>query len=138
MDNVCLLINTNTKLKDIWPMFFGELEARFPQIKKKYIFVDNTDYNFGENYNVVFYDNNKQYRDQLLECFPQVTEKYCIYIQEDYLTKPPIHIEEEKEIMYILKLLQIKLAKNIVQDYFTIIMKKKEVCAIMILKLYLI
>tara|TARA_R110002020_G_scaffold137235_6_gene306122 strand:- start:149 stop:901 length:753 start_codon:yes stop_codon:yes gene_type:complete len=112
MDNVCLLINTNTKLKDIWPMFFGELEARFPQIKKKYIFVDNTDYNFGENYNVVFYDNNKQYRDQLLECFPQVTEKYCIYIQEDYILYDNVKWDK---LCDIIKLMEINSSINFVK-----------------------
>ena len=85
MNEICLIINTNTSISDVWPMFFGELESRITQNVKKYIFVDNTDYDFGEDYTVIFYDNTKQYRDQLLECFPNVQEKYCMYIQEDYI-----------------------------------------------------
>jgi len=104
MDNICLIINTNTSVQDVWEMFFGELEKRFPQINKKYIFVDDTNHEFGGGYNVTFYDKNLQYRDQLLECFPEVKEKYCIYIQEDYILYNDVNWEQ---ICNIIKLMEI-------------------------------
>tara|TARA_R110000851_G_scaffold331492_1_gene505699 strand:+ start:11268 stop:12014 length:747 start_codon:yes stop_codon:yes gene_type:complete len=108
MDNICLIINTNTSVADVWPMFFGELETQFPKNIKKYIFVNNTDYEFGEDYNVIFYDNNKQYRDQLIECFPNIKEKYCLYIQEDYILYDNVQWDK---ICNIIKLMEFE--KNI-------------------------
>ena len=104
MNDICLIINTNTSVQDVWEMFFGELEIRFPQINKKYIFVDDTNYNFKGNYNVTFYNKNLQYRDQLLECFPKVKEKYCIYIQEDYILYNDVNWEQ---ICNIIELMEI-------------------------------
>jgi len=104
MKNFCLIINTVTKCKDAWPMFFGQLRERFPQIEKKYVFVDDTNYDFGDDFNVVFYDKNKQYRDQLIDCFPKVEEKYCLYLQEDYILYDDVDWLEMCKIIDFLEL----------------------------------
>ena len=65
--------------------FFGQLDKLLPEIKKKYVLVDKTDYDFGDGYEVIFYDGKKKYREQLLDCFPQIKEEYCLYLQEDYV-----------------------------------------------------
>jgi len=85
LDNFCLIISTVTKCGDLWPMFFGQLDKLLPEIKKKYVLVDKTDYDFGDGYEVIFYDGKKKYREQLLDCFPQIKEEYCLYLQEDYV-----------------------------------------------------
>ena len=85
LDNFCLIISTVTKCQDLWPMFFGQLDKFLPDIKKKYVLVDKTDYDFGDDYEVIFYDGKKKYREQLLECFPHIKEEYCLYLQEDYV-----------------------------------------------------
>ena len=46
LDNFCLIISTVTKCQDLWPMFFGQLDKFLPDIKKKYVLVDKTDYDF--------------------------------------------------------------------------------------------
>ena len=50
LDNFCLIISTVTKCQDLWPMFFGQLDKFLPDIKKKYVLVDKTDYDFGDDY----------------------------------------------------------------------------------------
>ena len=55
LDNFCLIISTVTKCKDLWPMFFGQLDKFLPEIKKKYVLVDKTDYDFGDDYKKATY-----------------------------------------------------------------------------------
>lgn len=85
MKNFCVVVNTHTKLRDVWPMFFGQLNDFLHQIDKRYIFVDETNHNFGKNFETIFYDKNKQYSEQMIDCFPNVKEEYCLYLQEDYI-----------------------------------------------------
>jgi len=81
--NFAIVINTHTSSKDVWPMFFGQLEKFFPK-QKTYVFVND-----GEGLpgycNVVLYDNSDKFRTQYLKCIKQVEEKFILYLNEDYV-----------------------------------------------------
>ena len=87
MQKLSLVINTVTKNKDVWPMFFSQIEKHVSAdlFHKKYIFVDKCDEEFPEGYEVVFYDKEKMYQEQFAGCIAKVPEAYCVYISEDYI-----------------------------------------------------
>jgi len=82
---LALVINTHTSLYDVWNPFLDSIRKYIPQINPKYIFVDETDFDFGNDFNIINYDRNVTYRDQFYNCIKQVKEEYCIYIAEDYI-----------------------------------------------------
>lgn len=87
MNKIALVVNTISKNKDIWEMFFDQIEKHVPAdfFSKKYVFVDRTEDKLPSGYEVVYYDTNKKYRDQFLSGIKHVKEKYCVYISEDYI-----------------------------------------------------
>jgi len=87
MSNISLVINTVTQNKDVWPMFFGQLEKHISKdfFHKKYIFVDECKEKFPDDYEIVFYEKDKMYREQFAGCIKSVTDPYCVYISEDYI-----------------------------------------------------
>ena len=85
---IALVVNTVSKNKDVWNMFFDRLQKHIPAgfFNKKYVFVDEGDYpDIPEDYEVLFYNSHEMYRDQFVSCVDKVEEEFCIYISEDYI-----------------------------------------------------
>ena len=104
MKNLCLIINTTTKNRDIWEMFFNQLEKHTPSglFKNKYIFVDPVDDNPPKGYKFIFYDKEEVYKEQFVSCVKNVKEEYCIYISEDYILYEDVRedlIENYKKVL---------------------------------------
>ena len=87
MSKISLIINTVTKNKDVWPMFFGQLEKHLPKniFNEKHIFVNHCDENFPSDYKVSYFEADKVYREQFVSCIGNVSDQYCVYISEDYI-----------------------------------------------------
>tara|TARA_R110000824_G_scaffold40131_1_gene120593 strand:- start:2 stop:757 length:756 start_codon:yes stop_codon:yes gene_type:complete len=104
MSNIALVVNTISKNKDVWGMFFDQISEHVPSslFTKKYIFVDPLAKDLPEEYEVLYYDTNKKYRDQFLSCIERVEEEYCIYISEDYILYDDVQtdlIEKYKNLL---------------------------------------
>ena len=82
--NLCLIVNTTTKNQDLWAMFFDSLNNYFSNVKI-YVFVDETDYRFPDNCEIINYNKEDKFRTQFLSCVGNVKEKYSIFISEDYI-----------------------------------------------------
>ena len=82
--NLCLVVNTTTKNRDLWDIFFDSLDKYF-SIVKTYVVVDKTDYKFPHNCQILNYNNEDKFRTQFLSCIGDVKEEYCIFISEDYI-----------------------------------------------------
>jgi len=87
VSNISLVINTVSKNKDIWPMFFDQLEKHIPAsfFNEKHIFVNHCKEDFPPGFEVSYFDSDKVYREQFVSCIGNVSDKYCIYISEDYV-----------------------------------------------------
>ena len=87
MSNISLVINTVSKNKDVWPMFFEQLDKHIPTdfFSEKHIFVNHCEESFPDDYKVSYFDSDKVYREQFVSCIGNVSDKYCIYISEDYI-----------------------------------------------------
>lgn len=78
-----IVVNANSNSKDIWPMFFGQLE-KFYADQKIYVFSDIED-PIIEKYSVIKYDPLEMFRSQYLKCIQQVKEKFVLYLNDDYI-----------------------------------------------------
>jgi len=87
MNNVSLIINTVTKNKDLWPMFFGQIEKHIPQnfFHEKHIFVNDCNEAFPDDYKISYFESDAVYQEQFTSCIQNVADEYCIYISEDYI-----------------------------------------------------
>ena len=87
MSKIALVVNTISKNKDIWDMFFDQIDKHVSDsfFSNKYVFVDNSGDSLPDGYKVINYDTTKKYRDQFLSGIKHVEEEYCIYISEDYI-----------------------------------------------------
>jgi len=101
MLNVSLIINTVSKNSDVWNIFFDKIKEHISDafFENKYVFVDDDMGALPDDYTVVKYDTNVKYKQQFESCIPEVTEKYCIYISEDYILYD--NIDEQKIINFI-------------------------------------
>ena len=86
-------------------MFFGQIEKHIPPdlFAKKYVFVNECEENFPDDYEVLFFDKDKMYREQFWSCVKQVPEKYCVYISEDYILYEDVRADLIKRYMQILE-----------------------------------
>ena len=62
MNKIALVINTISKNKDIWDMFFDQINEYVSDsfFAKKYIFVDETKDKLPDGYEIIYYDTSKK------------------------------------------------------------------------------
>jgi hypothetical protein len=101
MKNLAIVVNTHSSSKDVWPLFFGQLEKHYPNIKT-YVFTDNDD-GIDSKYNTIIYDGNNKFRTQYLNSIKQVEEEYIIYLNEDYVLYGDVDGNKMGEFLTILK-----------------------------------
>lgn len=101
MDNLALVVNTNSNYKDIWPMFYGQLSKYYPNINT-YTFTDkDEDLLYGGIH--LIYDNTTSFRDQYLNCIKKVSEKYIITLNDDYILYNYVDFDKIKNYINILE-----------------------------------
>tara|TARA_B100001758_G_C18386858_1_gene600643 strand:- start:137 stop:847 length:711 start_codon:yes stop_codon:yes gene_type:complete len=100
MNNIALVIDTNSNYSDVWPPCFGRLEKYCSNIKK-YAFTDSAE-NIPENITPIIYDNEASYRNQILSCIKQVKEEFIIYTSEDYILYDSVNLEEIYRVCKVL------------------------------------
>lgn len=81
INDLALVVNTNSCNSDIWEMFYEQLNKYWPE-NNSYSFCD---INIPYNTKTILYDINLSYRDQYLSCIKQIKEKYCLSFNEDYI-----------------------------------------------------
>jgi len=93
--DIAMLIDTNSNYSDVWGPCFSRMNKYNAGIKT-YVFTDKVD-GIPQEYIPVLYDNTASYRNQLLSCLKQITDKYIIYTSEDYILYDFVkHSEIEK------------------------------------------
>jgi len=97
-----LVINTVSHCKDLWEMFFTQLEKHYPN-RKIYVFTDNAD-GLPTNVTSILYDPENNFRTQYLSCIKQVEEEFMIYLNEDYVLYDDVKIDLIDEYVNEMKL----------------------------------
>jgi hypothetical protein len=109
MEDLAIVVNTNSNYEDLWLMFYNELYEHFPNHPKVYTFVDKPDDIKFSGYisvfsgHTIYYDKNQCFRDQYLSCIKQVPEKYCITMNEDYILYKDVDFDRVKYYINILE-----------------------------------
>jgi len=110
MNSPALVINSHSSNSDCLAIFFSQLEKHVDVgfFSNIYLLVDACE-NIPQYATCIKYDPEKCFTDQMIGCLSQVTEKYLLYSNEDYLfygnSKPEvlselIEIIEEGNLSY--------------------------------------
>ena len=102
MNKFAFVIHTHTDCKDIWPMFFGQLNKYFPD-HNKYILVNEQSIIDGCNECFV-YDENKAYVKRFNYCLESIQEEVVLFTHEDMVIYDEPNIKILNELSDLIKL----------------------------------
>ena len=99
-EDVAIVVNTTSKNSDVWKMFYSQIKKHFPQHVEIYTFSDVPSTEFvGQTF---LYDKNLKFRSQFLSCIKKVSERYCIFISEDYILYEDVDVESLEYLRNVL------------------------------------
>lgn len=78
-----IVVYTHTDMKDIWPMFFGQLK-KYISNTKVYVAVNQND-SYLSDYIQIIYDDNKKYTERWKQILPQISEEIILFLHEDMI-----------------------------------------------------
>lgn len=80
-----ILLYSHTDYKDIWPIFFGQINTYLPDYKKV-ILVNKFDCNIQKDYKIITYEDKLQYTDRLAYCLKQMEQnEVVLFLHEDMI-----------------------------------------------------
>ena len=101
LQEIPIVVNTTSKNSDVWKMFYSQIKKHFPQHAEIYTFSDVPSTEFvGQTF---LYDKNLKFRSQFLSCIKKVSERYCIFISEDYILYDNANINKIEFLQNILR-----------------------------------
>lgn len=81
--NFPIIVYTHTDMKDVWPMFFGQLK-KYIGNTKVYVAVNEDDTNLSD-YVRIIYDDSMAYTERWKEILPKIEEETIMFIHEDMI-----------------------------------------------------
>lgn len=78
-----IVVYTHTDMKDIWPMFFGQLK-KYVSDTKIYVAVNQND-SYLSDYVQITYDDTKKYTERWKQILPQISENIILFLHEDMI-----------------------------------------------------
>lgn len=98
--NLPIVVYTHTDMKDVWPMFFGQLK-KYIGDTKVYVVVNEDDTQLSDYIRIV-YDDSKEYTQRWKEILEQIEEDVFIFLHEDMILFDKVDFESlEKYIEYV-------------------------------------
>ena len=100
MMKIPLIVYTHTDMKDVWPMFFGQLK-KYMGDTKIYVAVNKED-EFLSEYNQIIYDDSKLYTQRWVEILELIEEETFMFMHEDMILFDKVDFQSlEKYIGYV-------------------------------------
>ena len=78
--NIPIIIYSHSSYSDVWPLVLGQLELYMP--KSEIILFTDSDPLKG-NYRPVFYDNNLNYNERVIQCLQKINDEVVLFTHED-------------------------------------------------------
>ena len=98
--SVPIIVYTHTDMKDIWPMFFGQLK-KYIGDTKVYVAVNEDDTQISD-YVRIIYDDTKQYTERWKEILDKVEEETFMFMHEDMILFDKLNFQMlEKYVSYV-------------------------------------
>jgi hypothetical protein len=100
MNKLPIVVYTHTDMRDIWPMFFGQLK-KYIGDTKVYVAVNEDDTQLSD-YIRIIYDDSNQYTQRWKEILEKVEEETFIFLHEDMILFDKVDFQLlEKYIRYV-------------------------------------
>ena len=96
-----IVVYTHTDMKDIWPMFFGQLK-KYVNDTKIYVAINEDDTQLSD-YIRIIYDDSKKYTERWKEILPQISEDIILFLHEDMILFDSIKPEYIKKYFTYIK-----------------------------------
>ncbi len=100
MTNFCIIVNTVSTCRDLWDMFFGQMEKHYPN-NTIYVFTDDGN-GIPNACRVILYNKKDNFRTQYLKCLKSVNEDFVLYLNEDYILYDDVQANIMNEYLSIL------------------------------------
>ena len=98
--SIPLVVYTHTDMKDVWPMFFGQLK-KYIGDTKVYVAVNEDDTQISDMIRII-YDDSKPYTERWKQILPQIEEETIMFMHEDMILFDSINFELlEKYVGYV-------------------------------------
>jgi hypothetical protein len=98
--NTPIVVYTHTDMKDIWPMFFGQLK-KYIGDTKVYVAVNEDDTQISD-YIRIIYDDKKEYTERWKEILDKIEEETFMFMHEDMILFDKLNFQLlEKYIGYV-------------------------------------
>jgi hypothetical protein len=98
--NTPIVVYTHTDMKDIWPMFFGQLK-KYIGDTKVYVAVNEDDTQISD-YIRIIYDDKKEYTERWKEILDKIEEETFMFMHEDMILFDKLNFQMlEKYIGYV-------------------------------------
>lgn len=101
LDDIAIVTYTNSNCSDVWPMYFGQLDKHAFSLKS-YVFSNEASDAFDKRHKFILYENSDDYYQQYTKGLDQISEKYIIYAQEDFIMYDYVKEESIKRYMQFL------------------------------------
>jgi hypothetical protein len=79
------IVYTHSDCKDVWPVFFRQLEKHTGPFKSNYVFINQISAGIPNYFEQIVYDDNLTYTDRLIHCLNQVSEDVFLLQHEDMI-----------------------------------------------------
>jgi len=96
-----IIVYTHTDMKDIWPMFFGQLK-KYIVDTKVYVALNQKNSYLSE-YTQIVYDDSKKYTERWKQILPQISEEIILFLHEDMILFDSINIDYIKKYYNYIK-----------------------------------
>jgi hypothetical protein len=110
--NISILLYTHSQYKDIWPIFFGQIEKHFSDTKI-IVFVDKKTDQEKSTYQYIYYDDNLQYTQRVYNCLNQIKEEVVLFMHEDMILYSDVKINILNEFKQLIKIDKVDFIKLI-------------------------
>tara|TARA_R110000868_G_scaffold13711_2_gene63558 strand:- start:7173 stop:7910 length:738 start_codon:yes stop_codon:yes gene_type:complete len=100
--DLSVLVNTNSKIKDLWDLFRVNFENNFDLKCPIYWASDEIVFS-GDNHQSLIYKTSDSFREQLLSCLELIPSKYVLFISEDYLLYNKVDMDSIRKFYYFLE-----------------------------------
>jgi hypothetical protein len=98
--SVPIIVYTHTDMKDIWPMFFGQLK-KYIGDTKVYVAVNEDDTQISD-YVRIIYDDSKEYTERWKEILDKIEEETFMFMHEDMILFDKLNFQMlEKYVGYV-------------------------------------
>jgi len=122
MSNIALVTYTNSNLRDVWPVYFGQVDKHLSGIKS-YVFSDEKP-EISSSHNIILYDNSDPYYVQYSTSMESVEEDFVIYSQEDFVLYDNVSQSSLNKYVEFLKNSDYSFVKLIRSGYKTPLLNK--------------